>query len=253
MDFFNYIIEKKIVLIIISLIINCLLLSVSGFLLWNLYTYECDCNNMDLLTSEMIENEVNEKYYVDIKGSVKNPGVYEVNKTNIINDVIKLAGGFTKTAYTKNINLSKKVSNELVIYVYSNSEYKKLTEENTNEKETITYECVCPEYEITDCINNGSSEIITDNDELENNSTNVDSKDNQNEEEVKDTSNEIKLININTASIEELMTLSGIGEAKAKSIIEYRNKTKFYSIEDIKNVSGIGDSAFEKIKDSITV
>ena len=48
------------------------------------------------------------------------------------------------------------------------------------------------------------------------------------------------------------MTLSGIGEAKAKSIIEYRKEKKFEKIEDIMNVSGIGESVFEKIKDYIT-
>ncbi len=62
------------------------------------------------------------------------------------------------------------------------------------------------------------------------------------------------LININTAGINELMTLSGVGEAKAKAIIEYREKNgSFKSIEDIKNVSGIGEAAYQKIKDYITV
>ncbi|HPZ24249.1 MAG TPA: ComEA family DNA-binding protein, partial [Bacilli bacterium] len=60
-------------------------------------------------------------------------------------------------------------------------------------------------------------------------------------------------ININTATIEELQTLTGIGESKAKAIIEYREKTPFVKIEDIKNVTGIGDSLFEKIKDNISV
>jgi len=49
------------------------------------------------------------------------------------------------------------------------------------------------------------------------------------------------------------MSVSGIGESKADSIIEYRNKTKFNSVEDIMNVSGIGESLFEKIKMYITV
>ena len=48
------------------------------------------------------------------------------------------------------------------------------------------------------------------------------------------------------------MTLPSIGEAKALAIIEYRNSQKFNIIEDIKNVSGIGDVLFEKIKDFIT-
>lgn len=61
-------------------------------------------------------------------------------------------------------------------------------------------------------------------------------------------------ININSASKEEIQTLNGIGETLANSIVEYRKKNgKFNSIEDLKNVSGIGESKFEKIKDSISV
>jgi competence protein ComEA len=58
--------------------------------------------------------------------------------------------------------------------------------------------------------------------------------------------------NINTASKELLMKLDGIGETYAERIIEYREKSKFMSIEDIKNVKGIGEKIFEKIKDDIT-
>ena len=62
------------------------------------------------------------------------------------------------------------------------------------------------------------------------------------------------LININTATPEELQSLSGVGETRAKAIIEYREKNgKFQTIEDIKNVSGIGDSTFENIQNDITV
>ena len=61
-------------------------------------------------------------------------------------------------------------------------------------------------------------------------------------------------VNINQASKEELMGIPGIGEAKATSIIEYRTTTgTFQTIEDIKNVSGIGDAIFESIRDYITV
>ncbi len=58
-------------------------------------------------------------------------------------------------------------------------------------------------------------------------------------------------ININTASKEELMTLPNIGEKRADSILEYRENNKFEKIEDIKNVSGIGDKFFEQLKDLI--
>lgn len=63
-----------------------------------------------------------------------------------------------------------------------------------------------------------------------------------------------KLININTASFEELKSLPNIGDATARNIIEYRTKNGFFSsIEDIKKVNGIKDALFEKIKEYITV
>ena len=62
-----------------------------------------------------------------------------------------------------------------------------------------------------------------------------------------------KKVNINKASKEELMTLQGIGESIAGRIISYREKNPFKSIEELKNVSGIGEKLYEKIKDFITV
>jgi competence protein ComEA len=148
-------------------------------------------------------------FYVDVKGEVKNPNVYMVSEGMLVIDAINLAGGFTKNAYTDNINLSKKLNNEMVIIV-------------GNKKDYTT-----------------STTIKVINDALI-------------KEEKKDNTNKA-LVNINTASKEELMTITGIGESKANSILEYRNKTKFNSIEDIKNISGIGDKFFEQIKNCITV
>ena len=63
-----------------------------------------------------------------------------------------------------------------------------------------------------------------------------------------------EIININSASLSELQNINGIGEVKAQSIIDYREKKGgFKSIEDIKNVEGIGDKTFEKIKDKISI
>lgn len=66
--------------------------------------------------------------------------------------------------------------------------------------------------------------------------------------------NKEEKVNINRASKEELMTLSGIGEFRAEAILQYRTEHgTFASIEDLKNVSGIKDGIYEKIKDKITV
>ena len=61
-------------------------------------------------------------------------------------------------------------------------------------------------------------------------------------------------VNINTATVEELMSLKGIGEKKAESIVHYREEIgSFATIDDIKNVKGIGDKIFSKIKDHIAI
>lgn len=70
----------------------------------------------------------------------------------------------------------------------------------------------------------------------------------------KSTDTKDKRININTATVAELTSLPGIGEARAESIVEYRSKVGgFRELEEIMNISGIGEAMFEKIKDRITI
>ena len=181
----------------------------------------------NIFKEESIDKDSKENFFVEVKGAVITPGVYEVTNENIINDVIKLAGGFNKYAYTNNINLSKKVYPEMVIYVYNKNEY---TQNKLVKKEA----CYSSSYDIDTCLDKKESIILP--------------KENNIEED-----KEILLVNINTASLDILTKLPEIGDTKAQNIILYRNKTKFEKIEDIKNVDGIGSSIYEKIKDFITV
>ena len=178
---------------------------------------------------------------VDIKGAINKPGVYEVNEDMIVNDLISLAGGLREDADTSIINLAKKLANEDLIIIYAKDEVK-----NSNIVDTVVKvvdkECICPNIQNDGCINN----------EIDNNISNY----NKEELDIKDNEtnkNSNKIVNINTASKEELMKIDGIGDAKADAIIEYRKKNKFKSIEDIKDVSGIGEALYEKIKASIRV
>lgn len=182
---------------------------------------------------ETIEEKI-ETIKVDVKGSVINPGVYELEANARVNDAILLAGGFLENANTKPINLSKKLEDEMVIIVYSNEEVENY--KNGNKITEYVYIEIekCPDTMNNACINsNQKEENTTSKDSIQNAS---------------------KMISINQATLEELITLPSIGESKAQAIIEYRNKNgNFKTIDDILNVSGIGNSVFEKIKDSITV
>ncbi len=186
-------------------------------------------------TNEKVETkEEVKKVMVDIKGAVNNPGVFEMNKDDRVVDVIKKAGGLTNDADTTLINLSKKVTDEMVITIY--------TKEEMKEKEQECPPCECPEI---------NDACVSDEKTAETSEKNSSSNKTENSSSSKSTSSKIS---INTASLEELQTLDGIGETKAKAIIGYRETNgAFKDIEEIKNVSGIGDSTYEKIKDDITI
>ena len=174
------------------------------------------------------------KISVDIKGAVKKPGVYEIEDNKKVIDVINLAEGFTENADTSMINLAKKVANEMVIIIYTKEEVQKATEPNQIIK-YIDKECICPQIKNDACINN-----------------NIQKQNTQSETTSKEDTSSI--ININTATVEELEKLTGIGRSKAEAIIAYREeKGLFNTIEELKEVPGIGETLYEKIKDNITV
>lgn len=192
------------------------------------------------IIEEKIENKetIIKKVRVDIKGNVINPGVYEIEETAKVIDVINIAGGLTEEADTSRINLAKTVKDEMVIIIYSKNEIEKYINSQTTiemEKEYIYVEkpCECPSVNNDACL---KEEDLS-----------------ANEMPKEIDKEEIKIVSINNGTKEELMTLPSIGESKANSIIEYRKTNEFTKIEDIKNVSGIGESVFEKIKDYITI
>ena len=164
-----------------------------------------------------------DKIQVDIKGQVNYPGIYKVDSNIRVMDVIKLAGDLTESADTSVINLSKKVTDEMVIIIYSKEEVADFKKTKEIEKQV---EERCIQKDENSLVNDACISATTSNGK----------------------------ININTASVDELKNLTGIGDKKAKDIISYREKNgKFNSIEDIMKVNGIGESAFAQIKEDITV
>jgi len=158
--------------------------------------------------------------FVHICGAVRTPDVYEVPRDARIIDVIKLAGGFTDEADSDYHNLAGTVADGQKIYVPTEQE---VTDGLVPPPELNTV-AVTETGEVSDAANAGS------------------------------TGEEGDKVNINTATVEELKTLNGIGDKRAQDIIDYRNSNgNFKNIEDIKKVNGIKDGVYSKICDDITV
>lgn len=219
--------------ILITLIIILLLLL--GYYIYyqnsNIYKeFETSSNKEELLPyeNEQEKNEEQEEIsnqeetiedveiiLVHITGEVKNMGVVELEKGARIIDAVNKAGGFTEYADTEEVNLAYELSDGIQIYIPGKKE-----DIDNSERKYIT-------------TNSGDNVVM--------------------EEKRMEESNNI-LVNINEATQTELETLPGIGPSIALKIISYREKEgKFLTIEDIKNVSGIGDNKFEKIKELICV
>ncbi len=138
--------------------------------------------------------------FVDIKGAVKNPGVYQMKSGDRVKDALEAAGGLTGEADSQKVNLAQRVEDQMVIVV------PKVGEEVTEIPAGVTG---------------------------------------------KEASKEGK-VNINTATVEELKTLKGVGEKKAEAIIEYRKKNgSFKTKEDLMKVRGIGKKLFESFQERI--
>ena len=138
--------------------------------------------------------------FVDIKGAVKKPGVYQMKAGVRVKDAIDAAGGLTAEADSQKVNLAQRVEDQMVIVVPKVGEEAEAIPAGVTSKET---------------------------------------------------SKEGK-VNINTATVEELKTLKGVGEKKAEAIIEYRKKNgSFKTKEDLMKVRGIGKKLFESFQERI--
>ena len=177
----------------------------------------------DLKIKDKAKEELEIEYKVDIKGAINVPGIYSMKSTSRVIDVINEAGGLTEIADTSVINLSKKIIDEMVIIIYTKDQvanFKKIKEE----EKVVQDKC-----------------------------NQVDENSLKNDACIK-TEEITTKVSINNSTKEQLMTLQGIGESKASDIIKYREENgPFNSIEDIKNVPGIGDNLFAQIKEDITL
>lgn len=183
---------------------------------------EIEITEDNLTTNTAVENnneiveEENNTIVVHITGEINYPGVVVLKEGARVIDAIEAGGGETDEADLSSLNLAYMLSDGEKIYVPNKEE----TSQESQEREYIT--------------------SAKDNSE-------------QSENGAKSTGTNFK-ININTAKQEELTQITGIGESTAKKIIEYRTQNgKFKSIEDIKNIPGIGDSKFNAMKEEITV
>lgn len=206
----------------------CIFILISGILVFSIYKYRSTPKKNEIVVEKKLEKkkvESNEKIQVDIKGQINKPGIYEVNSNSRIIDVIHMAGELTENADTSVINLSKKVHDEMVIIIYSKEEVMefKKTKEIEKQVEELCIKKDDNSLSNDACIN--SDNTITNN-----------------------------KISINNASLDEIKSLPGIGEKKAKDIIAYREKNgPFKQLEDLMKVNGIGESSFAQIKENITL
>ena len=143
--------------------------------------------------------------YVDVKGEVHHPGVYQMKAESRVKDLIEAAGGFTPLADDQKLNLAQLLEDQMVIVVPKKGE-----EVNSEVAQAPT-------------------------------------------SQKKEVGKEGK-VNINTATVEELKTLKGIGEKKAEAIIEYRKKNgSFKNKEELMKVRGIGKKLYESFQERVIV
>lgn len=152
------------------------------------------------------EEQIDQRIFIDVKGAVEAPGVYQMGANSRVIDCIEKAGGFLIDAEQKRVNLAQRAEDQMVIYIPMKGE------------DLSEFEQLLPDKPVTQ------------------------------------STTDMSKVDLNKATKEELKSLIGIGDVKAESIIAYREENgSFEKIEDIKNISGIGEATFEKLRESIQV
>ena len=195
----------------------CLLL-VAGALwrFWPSASGEATSQSFEVESEPQASNEeqsADSKIKVDVEGAVASPGLYELEADARAGDAIEAAGGLTADAANASVNLAQVLTDGQQLYVPTTQEVQEQTSTGSAQQQSGS---------------TGSATATGDASQGK--------------------------ININTATADELQELSGIGPTLAQRIVDYREANgAFASIEDLKNVSGIGDTRFAAIKDSICV
>lgn len=172
---------------------------------------------------EVAGSSENKTIWIDIAGAVINPGVYELPQDARVNDLLIAAGGLSGEADREwveaNLNRAQKLVDGVKVYIPQAGEIQEAVAGGSGAGGQKLGQATATEQKYFGVVEKSTG-----------------------------------LVNINTASQGELETLPGIGPAYAQRIIEYREShSGFKAIEEIKNVSGIGEKTFEKIKEKITI
>ena len=164
-----------------------------------------------------VKNDSQKLVYVHVCGAVKRPAVYSLPEGSRVCDAIAKAGGMTEDAADDYVNQARFLNDGERVYIHSKAELSDLSVSQYAAGQPVNHTGNGP---------NGSDAQTGGQERLP--------------------------VNINTATLSELMTLQGIGESRAESIIAYREAHGAFSkIEDIMKISGIKGAAYEKIKDRI--
>lgn len=175
---------------------------------------EVKLTSKNISVTPVVDVQVDSKVTIDVGGEVIKPGVYTLDKDSRVNDALVMAGGLAVNADREWVEKNLNKAEKLV-------DGQKIFIPNQVESEKLKAMPAGRQVESEEILG-----VSTDN----------------------------KIIRINSATLEQLDTLSGVGPAIAQRIIDYRTKNGgFKNVEELKLVSGIGDKLFEKIKDDVAL